>query len=126
MSNYESRKGEGYVMIDHRASPGLPEDVARRAGYDPSQCGEGKLFETKSLTCSHCKSSVIRNPLRQRERNRCAKCAGHYICDICAFKASLPDYDHEPYEKKVERAIKEQMAAATPLTLILPHQIKGG
>lgn len=91
-------KREGYVMVDHRASPGLPEDIARASGYDPRLCREGKLFEAASLTCSHCKVSVIKNPLRQRARPYCPKC-DHYICDFCEAQRFQPDYSHTPFDK---------------------------
>lgn len=93
---------EGYVLIDHRASPGLPEDVARSVGLDPRHCGEGKLFEAASLTCSHCKIAVVKNPLRVRERASCAKCGWHYICDFCAAEMDKPDYSHLPFEALIE------------------------
>lgn len=92
---------EGYLLIDHQNSPGLPEDVARLSGYDPALAKEGKRFEAGTLTCSHCKSAVVKNPARTRERNYCQKCSGHYICDVCAYKASLPDYSHIPFEKLI-------------------------
>jgi hypothetical protein len=96
------RSREGYLMVDHRASPGLPEDVARQAGYDPAHCGEGKLFEAASLTCSHCKISVIKNPMRLRERAKCDKCGWHYICDWCDAERNNPDYSHLPFEALLE------------------------
>lgn len=100
----------GYLMVDHRASPGLPEHVARAVGYDPKSCAEGKVYEVDTMTCSHCRNAVVPNIFRTRERASCAKCAGHYICDICAFKASQPDYVHTPFVKTIERIItQEQM-----------------
>lgn len=93
---------EGYLLIDHSASPGLPEDIARQTGLDPAYCGEGKRFEVATLTCSHCKTAFIKNPLRTRERAKCFKCGWHYICDICAAEMMKPDYDHLPFEKLVE------------------------
>lgn len=101
---FTKKSQEGYLMIDHRASPGISEEVARLSGFDPAQCGEGKLFETATLTCAHCKGSVVKNPLRTRERPHCVKC-NHYICDGCAFTASQSDYVHTPFEKKVEDTI---------------------
>jgi len=88
----------GYLKIDHRASPGLPEDIARLSGFDPSMAGEGKLLEASTLTCAHCKCAVVKNPLRTRERAYCPKC-DHYICDLCAARAYEPDYAHMPFEK---------------------------
>lgn len=98
---FSKRSQEGYLLVDHRASPGLTEAEARIAGFDPKQCGEGKLFEAASLTCEHCKVAVVKNPLRVRERAFCTKCH-HYICDVCAFKASQPDYVHDPFEKRAD------------------------
>ena len=95
-------KDGGYLMIDHRASPGVPEHIARASGLDPRYCGEGKLFEAATLTCSHCKTSVVKNLLRTRERATCFKCGNHYICDICASEARKPDYSHTPYEKVLD------------------------
>lgn len=90
---------EGYLLIDHRASPGISEDVALQLGMDPKQCGEGKMLEAATLTCSHCKSTLMKNPYRIRERNFCIKCSGHYICDGCHAEAQLPNYSHLPFEK---------------------------
>lgn len=92
-------KDGGYLMIDHRASPGIPEDIARKIGLDPMFAGEGKLLEAATLTCSHCKIAVVKNPFRTREREMCTKCGHHYICDFCAAEARQPDYCHLPYEK---------------------------
>lgn len=89
-------------MIDHRASPGIPEDLSIAMGLDPTMTGEGKLLEAASLTCSHCKAVVVKNPLRARERARCHDCDYHYICDFCEAERHLPNYTHTPYDKKVD------------------------
>lgn len=89
-------------MIDHRASPGIPEELAISLGMDPKQAGEGKLLEAATLTCSHCKIPVLKNPLRTRERARCHDCDYHYICDFCEAERHLPNYTHTPYDKKVD------------------------
>lgn len=96
----------GYLFVDHRASPGLPEDVARASGYDPLHCKEGKLFEADTLTCAHCRTGVVKNPLRTRERASCFKCGHHYICDICAAQMLHPDYDHTPFERLVDVGVE--------------------
>lgn len=93
---------EGYLLVDHQASPGLPDDVARASGYDPLLCREGKRFEAATLTCRHCRTTVVKSPLRTRARHQCAKCSGRYICDGCFFQSTLPDYSHAPYEKYVD------------------------
>lgn len=100
------RKQMGELLIDHRASPGLPEDIARRAGYDPAFCGEGKVYRAATLTCAHCKGSVVKNIFRTRDRALCAKCSYHYICDACAFQSTLPDYVHTPFEAKIDEHLR--------------------
>lgn len=102
-----SRTKESYLLIDHRFSPGLPAEVAISQGLDPSQCGEGKMLEAASLTCSHCKVAVVKNPLRTRERAYCPKC-DHYICDLCEAQRLAPDYNHAPFEKIVEDGLTKQ------------------
>jgi hypothetical protein len=109
-------KQSGYLMVDHRASPGLPEDVARWAGYDPKLAGEGKFYEADTMTCSHCRGMVVKNIFRTRERHSCVKCSGHYICDGCAYLASLPDYVHAPMSKVIDD-YKE--ALGSPMGLLL-------
>jgi len=81
---------EGYLFVDHRASPGLPEWIARRMGG----VAGSRLIENATLTCCHCKSAVLKNPLRTRERHRCPKCSMQYVCDPCAWRMSQPDYVH--------------------------------
>lgn len=79
------RRHEGYLLIDNSAGPGLTEaDVAvwRAAGKNPLPVGEGRKFESATLTCHHCQGLVILNPARTRERNYCPGC-DHYICDVC-------------------------------------------
>ncbi len=85
---------EGYLWVDHRASPGLPEDVSRAMGYDPRFTREGKIFEAATLGCVHCGVHVVMNPLRTRERGQCSKCSWAYVCDACAVAMREPDYVH--------------------------------
>lgn len=96
-------KKPGYLIVDHRASPGLPEELAQRAGYDPLLCREGRTFEADTQTCSHCKTVVVMNPERVRARAHCWQC-NHYICDSCAFKMTLSGYVHVPFAKLVDVA----------------------
>jgi len=77
------RSYEGYLMIDHRFSPGLTEAEAVAAGL-PKEAGKG-LYECPTFTCSHCERIVIMNPSRTRERGYCRKC-DHYVCDECEAK----------------------------------------
>ncbi len=84
---------EGYVMIDHRASPGT------------AQVPEGTLLEAATMHCSHCGTVVIINPNRTRERPSCNRCM-KYVCDNCAIEMKQPDYIHQSYQQKVDNIYK--------------------
>jgi len=75
------RSREGYLVIDHRAGPGVSRDELK--GFDAPAVEGGKLFESATITCSHCQTLVVLNPDRSRVRERCQKCF-KYICDGCA------------------------------------------
>ena len=95
-------KPEGYLFVDHRASPGIPEDKARRMGLEPSLVGEGKVMEAATMMCAHCNRPHIKNPLRTRERAYCMACGGAYICDLCNIERLKPDYRHLPFRQIVD------------------------
>lgn len=86
-------KNEGFVMVDHRASPGIPAELAPKFGYHPSQVKEGALFEAAMFGCPHCGTQVVKNPMRIRERGHCFKC-NDVICDACTVIMRMPDYVH--------------------------------
>jgi hypothetical protein len=94
------KRHEGYLMIDHRASPGIPADVARKIGFRPEDVAEGALLETATLTCSHCGNAYRKNRYRVRPREYCKPC-DHYICDGCYGKTQHPDYVHVPFKALV-------------------------
>ena len=91
----------GYLIVDHSASPGLPEWFARRNGYDPDLTREGKVFEADTYGCPHCGGVVIKNPLRTRPRELCLKC-NTFICDTCAAVMCAPDYVHKIFIQLIE------------------------
>ena len=105
----------GYLMVDHRASPGLPEDVARKMGYDITLTQEGKLFEADTLMCAHCPQVWFKNPLRDRARGHCFKC-NSYVCDICELNMRAADYVHKPRQKEIDDFV-DNAAKSTPSTL---------
>ncbi len=111
-------RDHGYLMVDHRASPGIPEWMAKMAGYQPEMAKEGKVFEVKTLCCAHCKTHVIPHPERT-ERASCQKCGGHYICDVCEFYSRQPDYVHTPFEKKMDLTLAGQ-PLGSPSKLLIP------
>lgn len=74
------RSHEGYFLLDHRESPGMPDEVAVNIGLWPG-AGRG-VTEAPSYTCKHCQRIIIMNPKRNRERVFCRGC-NHLICDDC-------------------------------------------
>jgi len=88
------RKHEGYIMVDHRDSPGISDDFIHKTSQvlPADAClplGAGRsLFEAPTISCSHCQAMVIINPLRNRERGYCTGC-GRYICDICTERRRI-------------------------------------
>ncbi len=75
------RSHEGHLILDHRESPGIPDEQAAQMGL-PRGAGRG-LYEAATYTCSHCQAIVVMNPERTRQRNFCRGC-NHLICDGCA------------------------------------------
>ena len=81
------RAQEGYILIDHRAGPGISAEFIRRSGKEAPSVPEGSVFESATVTCSHCHAIVIMNPNRTRARAYCQRC-DHYVCDspVCAIE----------------------------------------
>lgn len=92
---------EGYLLIDHRASPGVPESVALQVGLDPMGLRGGRMLENATLHCEHCGGVFLKNPERVRERHYCRHCDG-YICDSCDGKRHQPGYVHASFEALVD------------------------
>lgn len=79
---HSKRRHEGYLLIDNRNSPGVPEALIAQCPFPVASAGAGARQEAAAITCSHCQSVVMLNPLRTRPRAYCPKC-DHYICDRC-------------------------------------------
>jgi hypothetical protein len=90
---------EGYLMIDHRASPGIPEAMARNAGLPAKSLAEGRVLEMKTKRCRHCGGVSVLNPERERPRHYCRYCDNNFICDACAAVASQPQYVHRSFDE---------------------------
>lgn len=75
------RSQEGYLLIDHRDTPGVSHELVAKSGKDAPVVGNS-LYESATITCSHCQRVIILRPDRTRERGYCRKC-DHYICDTC-------------------------------------------
>jgi hypothetical protein len=76
-----SRAKEGYLQIDHRASPGTP--------LIPG----GMNYESATATCSHCSIPITLDPRRTKPKEYCAACDG-YICSVCSLAKKQPGYIH--------------------------------
>ncbi len=107
MSVKSQKRREGYLLIDHSASPGIPADIAIKLGLNPKEVGEGKKMERATVPCKHCGGHVVKNPKRTRPRSYCRLC-DHYICDGCAYLATLPGYVHRCKEALLEGAMSSK------------------
>lgn len=97
------RSHEGYLLLDHRNSPGVPDAISVAMGL-PAGAGK-QIFETATYTCKHCQAVVIMNPDRQRERAFCRGC-NHRICDRCAaIKAQT--LTCKTFDQVVDELLKE-------------------
>jgi hypothetical protein len=104
MTHFLSRDLEGVLEVNHQASPGLNERQARRLGYDGRDnhlLREGGVYRTPTLSCCHCPSVVVLNPLRTRGRHYCPKC-NQYMCDACHIVACEPDYVHRSRQELID------------------------
>ena len=79
---FSKRELEGYVLIDHRDSPGFTAAEAIAAGRAHLPVGRGMRFEAATNSCSHCQRIVVMNLDRTRARGYCPKC-DHFVCDWC-------------------------------------------
>lgn len=93
------KRHEGYLFVDHRASPGLPDDMALSMGL-PVGGGQG-LLEAATYTCSHCNRVVIIEPKRTRERAYCPKC-DHLICDRCGAIRAASGGECKTFKQVIE------------------------
>lgn len=92
----------GYLVIDHRDSPGLsPADVAGVPGAIAVPGGD--MLERDVQQCSHCQRAVVLNPGRVRTRAVCPRCQ-HYICDTCESARVTSGGACVPFQAVLDRA----------------------
>ena len=113
---HSKRSLEGEILIDHRASPGLPPEFAVEVGLDPGLVAKGQAVEAPLFTCAHCQACVIVNPDRSRERACCQKCGGKYICDECAARMHLT-LECRSFERRLDQVKEEIERGTSPLLL---------
>lgn len=107
----------GYLVIDHRFSPGVPEDLARQTGFDPALLREGKLLEADTIQCKHCLGIVVKHRMRVRPRGYCVQCDGH-LCDPCEGKRSATGYQHYAGEALSDAILETAVLSGSPQTLL--------
>ena len=100
------RSREGWLYIDNRLGAPLSAtheaELAqlRQTGVHIAGAAPGTVFESATITCSHCHVIVVLNPLRTRERGYCGRCH-HYVCDapgcndVCRPMGQLIDHLQE-------------------------------
>lgn len=96
------QRARGHLIVDHRASPGIPEPIARKMGYDPKLVAEGKIYEADTINCAHCNAPKRLAPGKPELLEFCILCNADYICDACAAEKLKPDYVHLPFRKIVD------------------------
>jgi hypothetical protein len=105
MPYQSNRSQEGYLLVDHRNSPGITQADLLTVPEPMRQqfMATTGVFESPTMRCSHCGTMVVLNPQRTRARGYCAKC-DHYICD-----GPLCHLDCAPFMQRVE-STQEQAA----------------
>lgn len=94
--------GAGYLMIDHRDSPGLTPDEAAQAPGGVAAAGS-TLLERDVMHCTHCQRMVVLHSARVRDRAYCPKCH-HYICDGCEAIRVASGGACVPFKQILDRA----------------------
>lgn len=104
---------EGYLLIDHRNSPGVSPEYLRSAGLDPNMAVEGgATLEAATMQCRHCQRTIVRRVERARARHYCSACDG-YICDDCELHRKLT-LTCTPFTKKLDLA-NDRLAHGLPI-----------
>lgn len=112
------RSHEGYLLLDNSVNQGVPEALVHQAGF-PVGAARGK-FECATITCSHCQTVLIVNPLRTRPRAWCSKC-DHYLCDACGMalhQTGVCRTFKQVAEEVVEAAVKAEQRGGS--NIIIP------
>jgi hypothetical protein len=110
---------EGWLLIDHSNSPGVPEELVRASGKDAPVVGPGQKFESAFNVCCHCGVTVILNPDRSRARGYCRSC-DDYVCDdpVCN---SVCTPRLKTFELLQEQAFRKEVG----LNPLVPAKVRG-
>lgn len=111
---FSLREKEGYLLVDHRDSPGISAEQAKAMGSHIVAPGGTKL-EARTYCCCGCTATVVMNPDRLRTREYCRQCHS-YMCDTCALLFKI-DGTHRSAKKffaeYIEHAARGPVALAT-------------
>ena len=107
---FSRKEREGYVLIDHRESPGLTCEEAPAAYRTGIPIGPGAFFEGATNTCSHCQRVVVMNPDRLRQRAWCIHC-DHYICDNCGVAMKISGVCNS-FDRQIEAIAERTITGA--------------
>lgn len=107
---------QGYLLVDHSNSPGIPEDLARKWAAQGSVVKPGStVLEADSYTCAHCQFIIVKNPKRLRPREVCRKCMA-VVCDRASCVLEC-----QPFEMLIEKVTSGKALQMDPTTnLLLP------
>lgn len=106
----------GWLIIDHRNSPGIPESMAPQvaaAGGIP--VAGNTVLELDTWTCAHCSAIVLKNPDRVRPREVCRKCMS-VVCDKCILWC-------EPFAKVAEAIVEGKLHKVANSPLLVPGKL---
>lgn len=101
MKNPSLRRHEGYLMINHRDSPGVPGGVPANT-----------MFEAPTVQCCHCGTIFIVNPDRVRPRHYCANC-DQYVCDSAGCNSECYPFAKRLDDIEKKAILEEQAQKAT-------------
>lgn len=112
------RSQEAYLLIDHRASPGITPEFMRENNLPGPAVGEGSFLESAMFVCKHCHGDVI--ILDRREDTAWCRDCDAYICDNCAKSEAVRivlGLPHKTMQQKLIEAFEQNNKSAK---LILP------
>lgn len=107
----------GWLTIDHRNSPGIPDSMAPMvAAMGGVPVPGSTVLEMDTWKCAHCDAIVMKNPDRTRPREVCRKCM-KVVCDNHVLWC-------EPFEKIAEAILDGKLYKVSDSPLILPGVLR--
>lgn len=98
-----ANRSEGYLLIDHRNSPGISEADAmrlRKLGHNCPVMREGSVTEYATKRCCHCYTPTIYNP--KKHHGHCRKC-DDFVCAGCTMRGGCT-----PMQKQIDLTFSDK------------------